>query len=137
MPLSPAATAATVQGMLDLDSCSPPRPVSAPERNPLPAGMVALLASLGVASVADRDEVTDVVERELTARDLTAEIVGVRHGTLRLRACPQQATFLRYEVTRLLERLEAAVPGVVSHVVVEVDRGSRAAARPGPSVGQA
>lgn len=127
------ASARTVQGVLDLTAPSPDPGDASRARasqavaplGALATGLDALFARFGVASSAERDVVQDAVRAELSARGYDAQVTSVRHGTLRLRTCPQTARFLRYDVAALLAAVQARAPGVVERIVVEVDPAAR------------
>lgn len=124
-----APVAATmVQGVLDLSGTDPcPAPAARaggpqPEGGGLAAALDALLSRVGVASCAEQDAVSEAVDAELGARGYTARIASLRHGTLRLRTCPQTARFLRYDLDAVLAGVQERVPGTVERIVVEVER---------------
>ena len=94
----------------------------APRGNVMAGGLGALLASFGVVSTSERDEVSDAVEAELAARGHRARVTKLRYATLHLEAGAQEARFLRYDVANILEALAGKVPGQVDRITVHVAR---------------
>lgn len=86
------------------------------------AGLGGLLGGLGLVGTQTRDDVESVVAAALSARGHEARVAFLRYGRLRLEACPQSATLLRFDVDALLAELAERVPGAVSTIDVRVVR---------------
>jgi hypothetical protein len=89
---------------------------------PLQSELHSILGSLGVASSKDYDTVKNVVEAELTRVQIPAQFDSLRSGTLTLLASPRNAALLQYDIDTLKDRLNEALPGVVTTIKVRPQR---------------
>lgn len=86
------------------------------------ASLNELLKQFGVTSSSDNDKVRAVVEEELLARGLEAEVVDLRYGKLTLRARAVHARLLGFDKDQVLAALENQVPGAVRTITVHTQR---------------
>jgi hypothetical protein len=71
-----------------------------------------LTARLGLAPVASREGVEEIVERMLFERGLDADVASIRWGTLELHCDAVTARFLRFDHDVLLSAVQAQAPEV-------------------------
>lgn len=91
--------------------------------SPLAAAVDAIRARAGVAAAPVVRDVRDTATSVLVDEGHpAATVVDFRWGRLVVEAPSAEATLLRYDTDKVLERLEVVAPGEVSELVVRVAR---------------
>lgn len=107
--------------MTNSDHQAQSRDVEETQGNAL-AAINGLLSSLGIEQSAKRESIEDTVQEVLLELGLSADVTGVRYGTMTLSASAADAAYLRYETENIVKKMKERGQGEVTSVKVTVKR---------------
>lgn len=93
--------------------------------NRLQRSLADLLGRFGVEESATIDAVLATARKVVSARGHVGEVVGLRHGELRIEAVGTGAKMLHWDGDQILAALEKEHPGVVHKINIQRPRQTR------------